>query len=205
MTRFDPDAKVDPDAHPDVNDHGDLITPLEAGISHKDTRKLHAKAEEGEREWNHHRDQALEELERQAAKRREPIRMDGLQPLPPAQIGIQVPKGHLPGGPDALSMTPSIRRSIPAPYQRPSIQAGRHGKTWGYLRADQVEIGDIIVDFGRVDSLATRGIREKVAGHDVLVGEKTVFMNPLGKVEDFDPDAQLRVFRVHAEDGGDDA
>lgn len=201
MTKFDPDAKKDPDAHPDVNDAGDTITPVEAVISHKDTRKLHAQAEEGERELRKHLDYEQERLESQARKRSEPIRMDALKPLPPAQIGIQVPRGTIPSGPDALSRTPSMRRTKPAPFQRQRIAIDHHGKTWGYLRADQVQVGDMVVDVGRVESLGIKAIREKVAGHDVLTGERVLMMNPLGEMREFGRDEQLRVFRVHEEPG----
>lgn len=184
IARFRPGDKADPDAHPDVNSKGDTITPVEAVLDRAATKKLHAKAEE-----------AQQYLDERAKRQAEPVRMEGLKPLP-ATMPRPSP-GQIPSGPDALGLVPSVRRSIPAPYKRDRISAGRHGKTWGYLAADQVRVGDIVVDFGRVDSRGFKEYRDKVAGHDVLVRQTVLVMNPLGELREFDLDEQLRVFRVH--------
>ena len=177
-------VKVDPDAVSDTNERGHTITPLEAMIDHGSTKKLHAMAEMAE-----------QQTEERIKRHSEPIRMAGLKPLPP-----DVPRlgpGQIPAGPDALGMTPSVRRSIPEPFQRSRIAIDHHGKTWAYARADSVAKGDILVDFGRVEIAVTQGKREVIAGHSVLTGEVIILVNPENKVRECGLEDQLYVFRVH--------
>lgn len=40
---------------------------------------------------------------------------------------------------------------IPKPFKRPSISLDTSTKKWQQVTADQISVGDIIVDFGAVD------------------------------------------------------
>jgi len=185
VTRFDPDARPDKDAESGVNSAGTTITPMEAVIDAKSSKKLHAAAE------------LTEQIVEERAKRKsEPIHMEGLRPLP---SGLpRLPNGMIPGGSDATSLVPSMRRTIPAPFVRPSVSGGRHGKTWAYLPADQVVPEDIVVDFGRVEFTSENTLYETIAGVRAAVGVEVRLVNVLDEVRKFDPSEQLRVFRKHA-------
>lgn len=194
MTRYDQDAKPDDDARSGVGDNktGE-ITPLEAAISAKDTRKMHRQAEFAE--------QVLEERRKRSA---EVISHEGLLPVPKgftpipgaAQIGIPGP-GVLPSGPDALATAPSMRRTKPAPFQRDRISIDHHGKTWGYARADSIKPDDLVVEFGKVTDVESRTIYDEVAGVRAAVDLVLVLTNVTGDIKVVDPDQQLRTFRVH--------
>lgn len=185
MTRFDPEARPDPDARSDVNALGQEITPIEAVIDAKSTKKLHAQAELTE--------QIIAERQ---ARAKEPVHMEGLKPLPADMP--RLPNGVIPGGPGALGMVPSMRRSIPAPFQRQRIAIDHHGKTWGYATAATVEAGDIVVDFGRVGQVHQQIVYEEIAGIKAATGEQVILVNAIdGKTIVVDPSEQLRVFRVH--------
>ena len=78
----------------------------------------------------------------------------------------------------------TIRRATPAPFERPSVELGRHGRVWEFVVAEEVSVGDTVADFGVV---AQTG---RMARGDV------VMVNPAGKVESFPADRQVRVFHV---------
>jgi hypothetical protein len=187
MTKWDPNARPVADAEPGVRDDGTVVTPIEAVLDRGATRKLHAQAELSA--------QILEERAKRAAA---PVHMEGLKPLPPGMP--RLPNGVIPGGPDALSMTPSMRRAIPAPFSRESISIGKHGKTWAYLSADQVQPGDMVVDFGKVDESFENTVYQQITGRRVAVSVQRSLINVFGETRTFEPSDQLMVFRVH-EDG----
>jgi hypothetical protein len=184
MTKWDSSARPDPDAESGVRDDGTTITPIEAVIDGKSSKKLHAAAEMSA--------QISEERQKRASA---PVHMEGLKPLPAGMA--RMPNGVIPGGSDATTLVPSMRRSVPAPFKRESVNVGRHGKTWQYLPADQVAPGDIVVDFGRVVQRASRIRYGEIAGRKVAVGDEILLVNPLEEVRPFDPADQIRVFRVH--------
>lgn len=191
MTRFDPDGRPDDDARSGIaeNEHGTTITPIEAMIDRDSTRKLHAQAELSA--------QILEERTKQA---KAPVHMAGLKPLPDELRKAAPAAGVIPGGPDALGMTPRMARTIPAPYQRPRIAVDHHGKTWGYAAADTVEPGDIVVDFGKVERSTPYVQHELIAGVRAATVEGIILTNIAGSQLDVKSDEQLRVFRVHDQD-----
>lgn len=197
MTRFDPDARPDDDARSGIaqNEQGTTITPIEAVISEKNTRSLHRQAELTE--------QIIEERQKRA---KEPVHLDGLKPMPAGMRKNIAPSGVIPGGPDALSQTPSMRRAIPPPYQRPRISIDHHGKTWAYLQAHQVREGDIVVDFGKIARVTpylkhdTELNPETGRFRRVATAEGILLANIAGESRDCGAQDQLRVFRVHEEE-----
>lgn len=186
MTKWDENARPDPNAESGTRDDGTVITPMESVISRDASKKLHAAAE------------LSEQISAERRKRQsEPVHMDGLKPLPPGMPHL--PNGVIPGGDAATTLVPSMRRTIPAPYQRPSISGGHHGKTWAYMAADDVRPGDIVVDFGKVDAKAHVLCYEEVAGVKAAVGTEVHMWNIIDEQRVFAPTDQIRVFRVHEE------
>jgi hypothetical protein len=184
VTKWDSNARPDPNAESAMRDDGTMITPLEAVISDKSSRKLHAAAELSE--------QIADERQKRAT---EPVHMEGLKPLPPGLP--RLPNGVIPGGSDATTLVPSMRKTIPAPYQRDRISAGRHGKTWAYMSAEEVVPGDLVVDFGLVDARSEVTSYAMVAGREVAVGVEIYLWNIADAEKVFDPAEQIRVFRKH--------
>lgn len=111
-----------------------------------------------------------------------------------------------------LPNLPSTRRVIPAPYRRDRVVGGSHGKTWGYVRADQVLAGDIIPEFGLVaeagakvryrplhellDVADWKSVSAAKLKEPVAVGSTVVLTNPQGVTRNLDAGTQVRVFRV---------
>jgi hypothetical protein len=188
VTKYDPDAKPDADARSGVGENalGETIVPVEAVVSAADTKKLHRQA-----------DFAEQINDERARRSKEPVKMAGLKPLPPELMSKVPGAGVIPGGPEALGLTPTMRRSIPEPYKRHRIDIDHHGKTWAYARADSVAAGDIVVDFGKIEVLDTEVIHEEVNGVWAATSAVLVLTNIMGERRKFDPDEQLQVFRVH--------
>lgn len=96
----------------------------------------------------------------------------------------------------SLPSMPAPRRVIPPPFQRPSINGGKHGKTWQNVRADQVEKGDIIPGVGLVASARSVPVYETVAGVEGVPVRFEVEISGVGGViENYRPYTSLRVFR----------
>jgi hypothetical protein len=162
------------------NSEGRTITPIEAVLAKQDVDKLHEKAE---------------------AKTPEPVRLDGLTAV--RARGAAGPRGGplpgvLPGGDgSSIPLMPRITRTIPAPYARPRIEGGHHGKTWAYAPAESVEPGDIVVDFGKVAEAWPRLVMDEIAGiGQVPVSAEVVLVNIIGDQMAVPEEEQLRVFRV---------
>lgn len=188
MNNWDSDARPDPNAESGVRESdGTTITPIEAMISEDSSRKLHRQAALAE--------EIAEERQKRASA---PIHMEGLQPLP--QGMPRMPNGVIPGGSDATTLVPSMRKTIPAPYKRPRIAIEHHGKTWAYAKAESVVKDDLVVDFGKIAEVQQRTNYDKIAGLKVAVGVDVVLINIMDEVKVFDPTEQVRVFRVHEED-----
>jgi hypothetical protein len=187
VTKWDSNARPDPDAESGVRESdGTTITPIEAVISGKSSKKLHAAAE------------LTEQITEERAKRQsEPVHLEGLKPLPPGMP--RLPNGVIPGGSDATTLVPSMRRTIPAPYKRDRIAIDHHGKTWAYMAAEKVQPDDIVVDFGKIEWAALSTIYDEVAGVRAAVDVEVCMCNIAGQTKTFDPAEQIRVFRVHEE------
>jgi hypothetical protein len=186
VTKWDENARPDPNAESAMRDDGTMITPIEAVVSEKSSKKLHAAAELSQ--------QIADEREKRQS---EPVHMDGLKPLPPGMP--RLPNGVIPGGSAATTLVPSMRKTIPAPYQRDRIAIDHHGKTWAYMAADQVVKDDIVVDFGKVDDVWERTIYASIGGYEAAVGVQVCLLNISGETRTFAPAEQIRVFRVHEE------
>jgi hypothetical protein len=187
LNKWDSSARPDPNAESGVRDDGTVITPIEAVIDRDSSRKLHAQAELSA--------QIIDERAKRAAA---PVHMEGLKPLPRGMP--RMPNGVIPGGSGALDLVPSMRRSVPAPFSRESINVDHHGKTWAYIPADLVVKGDLVVDFGKVAESSENMIYDQIAGRRVAVGRNLIMKNVFGESRTFKPSEQIMVFRVH-EDG----
>lgn len=110
-------------------------------------------------------DAALEQVARQTAQRGEAVHAESMIPISRAEAaarttftrdGSQVP------------VVPAVRRVIPPPFQRPRIEAGRHGKEWQVTRATGIREEDLIPGVGRVTLAEERTIYAR--REDVLAG-----------------------------------
>jgi hypothetical protein len=120
-------------------------------------------------------DAALEQVARQN-KAAEPVHAEALTPITPAEAARRTTFDgeHLPD-------VPQVRRVIPAPFRRPRVNGGGHGKSWQYVSPREVVIGDLVPDVGLVSEepqeqtvYATRGAilgleAAQVAEDDVLL------------------------------------
>ena len=98
-------------------------------------------------------DSALAEIERASRAKAEPVRADRLYPITAGeaaarrtQAGAELPK------------MPAPRRVIPAPFQRPRVTGGSHGKAWQEIRAENLSLGDIVPGVGRVVARSVRTV-----------------------------------------------
>jgi hypothetical protein len=184
MTKWDPSARPVADAESGVNSAGTEITPIEAVLDRSATRKLHAQADLSA--------QIIEERQKRAS---EPIHMEGLKPLP---LGMpRLPNGVIPGGSDATSLVPSMRRAIPPPFSRESISIDHHGKSWQYMQAGAVRADDIVVDFGKIAGWYEHTLYETIAGVKAAVDVEMCLVNIAGEMRPFGLAEEIRVFRKH--------
>lgn len=97
---------------------------------------------------------------------------------------------------ETLPSMPRMRRVIPAPFRRPRIAVEHHGKAWTTCKAENVGLGDIVPDVGRVISRELVTLRETVAGvPDVAVGVQVVLHGLGGARVPFREGEFVRVFR----------
>jgi hypothetical protein len=97
---------------------------------------------------------------------------------------------------NTLPSMPAPRRVIPAPFQRPTVNGGTHGKSWQNVRAGQVAAGDIIPEVGLVFSTHELLERETVAEVDGVPTRVSIVVTSIsGDRHKFAPEHQLRVFR----------
>jgi hypothetical protein len=138
-------------------------------------------------------DSALEAAERATAAASEPVHAEDLKPLSKAEAARRTTfSGH------SLPPVPSTRKVIPAPFRRPAVTGGRHGKAWQPVRAGQVVPGDIVPDLGRVVRAEERVVREVVAGTEAATAVEVVLTGAGGVTRAFRPDEPVRVFRAAA-------
>lgn len=139
-------------------------------------------------------DAALQSAEDATRAASEPVHAEDLKPISKAEAARRTTFSG-----EALPALPATRRVIPAPFQRPSVCGGTHGKTWQRVPARQVAEGDIVPDVGLVADVEERLLRETVAGiAEVAVGSEIVVTGAGGAVKAFRPAAQVRVFRTSA-------
>lgn len=55
-----------------------------------------------------------------------------------------------------LPRTPSTRHVRPRPFARQRVSLDRHGRSWTWCRAGQVEEGDVVADVGRIVETGTQ-------------------------------------------------
>jgi hypothetical protein len=104
-----------------------------------------------------------------------------------------------------LPRLPATRRVLPEPFRRHVINLSlpwEDKKTWQYVRADQVQAGDIVPDLGLVQSISVTVRREPLdptlhGWTDVAVGTDVTIQGP-ERYHTVDASAQVRVFRVEA-------
>lgn len=96
-------------------------------------------------------DKALAELEQR--NRPEVVHAENLTAISPAEA-----RRRRTFGGETLPDMPQVRRVVPAPFRRPSITAGGHGKSYRFIRADKIREGDIIPDIGLVREVRTETV-----------------------------------------------
>lgn len=64
-------------------------------------------------------------------------------------------------------------RTLPLPFKRPSIDLDRSLRQWAHVRADQIGVGDIIAEFGRVDQLKQIRLLDPVSVEIHVLNEMT--------------------------------
>lgn len=85
--------------------------------------------------------------------------------------------------------------SKPAPFKRPTIDVGRHGRAWVDVKADKIHIGDIIADFGLVANVTHIAYNYNTSNYENTV-ELT---NIAGTVKEFLSDDVLKAFILFTE------
>ena len=135
-------------------------------------------------------DGALEQAEKAARAAAGPVHAEDLRPI----SGAEAARRSAFDG-QSLPRT-SRRRVIPAPFSRPAVRGGSHGKTWQRVRADQVREGDIVPGIGRITAVHEKLRRETVAGvAGVATRVEFVLFGAGGVVRSFRPDDAVQVFR----------
>jgi len=148
-------------------------------------------------------DSTLAEIEKATAAKSEPVRAENLIPITPASAAARRTQHG-----ESLPAMPSMRRVIPAPYQRPRISAGSHGKSWQSCRADQVAEGDIVPGVGQVVYAQEKVVYTPLSDYrpqlepgtpaDTMVaaGLEVVLAGKGGVVVVHHPDTMVQVFRA---------
>jgi hypothetical protein len=124
------------------------------------------------------------------ASRAAPVHQEDLVPITKAE---SVRRTTFDG--EHLPRAPATRRVIPAPFRRESISIDHHGRRWTTPRADEVAVGDVVVDLGKVASTETVMEYATVAGvPDVAVGMKILLTGIAGNQAEFEPGTRVRAF-----------
>lgn len=151
-------------------------------------------------------DDALQQIENDTRAADAPVRAENLIPIHPAAAAEMRRQD---GG--SLPKMPAMRRVIPKPFQRPRITGGSHGKSWRYVRADQVRTDDIVPEIGRVTATLSKLVyaprdealsgkpwsRTSLTGGEdmVAIGEVIWITGAGGVAKVKRPEDEVRVFR----------
>lgn len=157
-------------------------------------------------------DAALQQVAAQTQAAAQPVHAGQLRPISSAEAAHRRTFNG-----DTLPDFPQSRRVIPAPFQRPSINGGRHGKSWQYVPASQIAKDDIVPDVGLVTDVREETVYATVgevlgvepgqliapdttlaAEEKVAVGIAVVVISKGGTVRAFRQGDQVRVFRKDA-------
>jgi hypothetical protein len=132
---------------------------------------------------------ALEQVAQQTSKAA--VHAEDLVPISKAEAAARTTQHG-----DTLPSMPATRRVIPAPFKRPRIDCGRHGRTWQRVLPGRVEPGDMVPGVGRVETVETVTRYETVAGvPDVAVGMKVIITGAAGTELACDPSDRIQAFR----------
>lgn len=136
-------------------------------------------------------DAALEQVEAQTAAAAAPLHAEDLIP-----ISKEAAASRIVFDGERLPRAPATRRVIPPPFQRPRFNLDRHGRAWTTCRADEVAVGDMVTDLGRVAGTETVIRYETVAGiPDVATGMKVILTGISGNRAVYEPGTPVRAFR----------
>jgi hypothetical protein len=135
-------------------------------------------------------DGALEQIEQ--AQRPDPtVRQGDLVPITAAEAAARTTFDG-----QSLPKLPQLRRVIPEPFRRDRVNLTRHGRAWQSCRADEVAVGDMVPDLGRVTGASQRIRYETVAGiPDVATGMTVVLTGAGGNELVLQPGDSVRAFR----------
>ncbi len=137
-------------------------------------------------------DDALSQAEAMTRAASEPVHAEDMVPISRAEAGMRTTMSHG----DSLLRAPATRRVIPAPYQRDRIAISHHGCAWTSCRADEVDLGNIVPDIGKVVSTEITTRRGTISGVQGVALGMDVRLRGAGGLEKlFDAAATVRVFR----------
>lgn len=103
-------------------------------------------------------DTTLREIERASRAKDELVPAESLRPITRGQASARTTfDGH------TLPAAPQMRRVRPAPFRRPRIEAGSHGKSWQWVTVEDVGLDDIVPDVGKVTDI-TEHVVHKTRG-----------------------------------------
>jgi hypothetical protein len=132
--------------------------------------------------------QAAEDATRAASA---PVHAEDLRPISAAEAASRRTFNG-----QTLPSLPAPRRVIPAPFRRPRISGGRHGKTWQSVPADEVVPGDMTELVGMVGTVRSMIRREDIAGVAGVATGTDIMLTGIGGVKvTVDVATRVRVFR----------
>lgn len=99
-------------------------------------------------------DATLGEIERATRAKDELVPAESLRPITRGQAESRTTFDG-----QKLPAAPQMRRVRPAPFRRPRIEAGTHGKTWQWVTAEEVVLDDIVPDVGKVTDITEHVVR----------------------------------------------
>jgi hypothetical protein len=142
----------------------------------------------------------LEAIEADKARRSAPVRMDQMKAITKGEAARRRTQHG-----ESLPNMPATKRVIPKPFQRDRLvvsSSNGHQKTWQHVRVDEVQVGDIIPDLGRVVEITEQVRREDIGSvKDVATGVTTILVGLGGKVAAFrELHERIQVFREAPDD-----
>lgn len=135
-------------------------------------------------------DGALEQME-QAQRPDQTVHQRDLVPISPAEAARRTTFDG-----QTLPKLPTLKRVIPEPFRRDRVSLDRHGRSWQNCRADQVAVGDMVPEVGRVVDVGTELKYETVAGMtDVATGMSVIITGAGGSKLVLQPGDSVKAFR----------